>query len=258
MKLLKAIIKTVIISAIPAVLSYLANSSLPFDKLIEWKVLSAEVDIPLVQDWCLWLSIGMTAVLLSLNLIITQHKYECTLEERDRLIKMAKSILENSFVKKYFQEHVDFNMRFFVPKYSVLYWLADRLKFKYIKKKFVIKNIELIADPGITKDLQFEVSPKVEGLVGQCYTKKCVLWDDKLESTNTTAYNLDQHQISRTTDLKWIICCPIYGHTSEIVAILALDGKTNTAITDNEKTLGLELTAFSRMLFDAVPQLFKR
>ena len=149
-------------------------------------------------------------------------------------------------------------MRIFVPKYHWLYSLADRFKIGGIKKRFVIKNIDLIADTGITKDLQFEVSPMVEGLVGKCYRDKCVLWDDKLESTNSTKYNLDAHQISRTTDLKWSICCPIYGNTGEIVAILALDGKTTTQINDEEKQLGLELTAFSRMLFDAVPQLFKR
>lgn len=258
MKLLKTIIKTLFISAIPASLSYLANSSLVFDKLIGWKVLSAEADVPLIQDWCLWLSIVMTALLLSLNLIITQHKYESAREERDRLIKMAKTILENSFVKKFFQEHVEFNMRFFIPKHHFWYWVADKLKFKGVKKKFVIKNIDLIADQGITKDLEFEVSPRMEGLVGRCYHDKSVLWDDKLESTNTTDYNLDAHQISRTTDLKWIICCPIYGPTSEIVAILALDGKTSAKITDPDRKLCVELSAFSRMFFDSVPQLFKR
>lgn len=258
MKLVKTIAKTIIMSAIPAILSYLANSALVFDKLIEWKVLNAEADVPLIQDWCLWLSIAMTALLLSLNLIIAQYKYERTREERDSLIKMAKTILENSFVKKFFQEHVDFNMRFFIPKHHYLYWIADKLNLKFVKKKFVIKNIDLIADQGITKDLEFEVSPKTEGLVGKCYRDKSVLWDDGLESTNTTDYHLDAHQISRTADLKWIICCPIYGPTSEIVAILALDGKTNAKITDPEKKLCVELSAFSRMFFDSVPQLFKR
>lgn len=259
MKLVKTIIRIIIISAVPAVLSYLANSSLIFDKLIEWKVLSAEVNISLIQDWCLWIGIVFSAFALSLNLIRTQYKYDRTLEERNCLIKMAKSILASSFVKKYFPDYVDFDIRIFVPKRQWLYSIADRCGLEGTKRKFIIKNIDLIADPGITKNLQFEVSPNIEGLVGQCYSQKKVLWDDDLESTNSTGYNLTKHQISRTADLKWSICCPIYGNSYEIVAILALDGKTNTSINkEDEAVLAVELTAFSRLLFDSVPQLFKR
>lgn len=259
MKLVKTIFKILFLSAIPATLSYLSNSTLVFDKLIAAKVLNADVNISLIQDWCLWVGISFSSLFLSLNLIITKGKFDRTTEERDCLIKMAKTILASSFVKKFFPDHVDFDMRIFVPKYQWLYSAADRLRIKKISKKFVIKNINLIADQGITKDLQFEVSPQVEGLVGQCYIQKQVLWDDNLEATNSMEYNLGKHQISRTADLKWCICCPIYGNANNVVAILALDGKTCTTISKSDgKSLAIELTAFSRLLFDSVPKLFKR
>ena len=52
-KFLKEVILVVIFSVISAVLSYLANSSLIFDKMILHGFLSENVNIPLIQDYCL-------------------------------------------------------------------------------------------------------------------------------------------------------------------------------------------------------------
>lgn len=259
MKLLKNVIKTIFISGVAALLSYLSSSSFVFDKLQKLNVLSPNIDIPLMQDWCLWIGIAISSLFLSLNLIITQHKYERALEERNCLVAMAKSILASSFVKRYFSKEVTFDIRIFVPKRPLWYAILDLLHIKTFRKKFVIKNISLIADQGITKGLQFEVYPEIEGLVGQCYVQKKVLYDDDLKTTNERDYNLGKQQISRTNNLSWIICCPVFGNNDEVVAILALDGKAKISISkNNEGTLGAELSAFSRMLFDAVPKLFKR
>lgn len=153
----------------------------------------------------------------------------------------------------------DFDIRIFIPKFPTLYKIADFLRIPNVPRKFVIKNIELIAEPGTTNNLEFEVFPHQEGLVGDCYFRKAMVYDDDLETTNSINYNLGQNQITRTSNLKWSICCPVFEDSNTVVAILALDGKTKITIDQrNESALREQLIAFSRLLFDSVPQLFKR
>ena len=92
-----------------------------------------------------------------------------------------------------------------------------------------------------------------------CYNTMSMVYDDDLENTNDKIYQLNQTQINRTSDLKWSICCPICDNTSNVIAIIALDGKTRITIDDGKASaLKEELAAFSYMLYDSVPQLFKR
>ena len=258
-KIIKEILLVIIFSAIPSTLSYLANSSLVFDKLIQWRILSEGINVPLIQDYCLWIGIVFSAICLSLNLIITKIKYDGILDERNLLIKMNKDILSSSLGKRFLSDSSAFDIRIFIPKHLLLYKITDRLRINNISKKFIIKNVDLIANQGVTKDLQFEVSPKQEGLVGLCYHNKVMVYDDDLENTNNKNYSLNQNQISRTTNLKWSICCPVCDENDTVIAIIALDGKTKITI-DKEKEVALrtDLLAFSRMLADSVPQLFKR
>ncbi len=258
-KFLKEVILVVIFSVISAVLSYLANSSLIFDKMILHGFLSENVNIPLIQDYCLWIGIVLSALFLSLNLIITKFQYDRVLEERNSLIKMNKDILSSSLGKRFLSDSSNFDIRIFIPKHLWLYKIADKLHIDKISKKFAIKNIDLIANQGVTKDLEFEVSPETEGLVGICYQTKAMVYDDNLEKTNNEIYKLNQNQIARTTSLKWSICCPVCDESNSVIAIIALDGKTKITINkEKEAALRDELLAFSRMLADSVPQLFKR
>lgn len=258
-KIAKQIISVIILSAIPAFLSYLANSSLVFDKLIEFGLLGESINIPLVQDYCLWIGIVFSSIVLSFNLIVTKVKCDHILEQRNLLIKMNKDILTSSLGRRFLSESSAFDIRIFIPKNPILYKFVDKLHIPNIPRKFAIKNIDLIAEQGITKDLQFEVYPNQEGLVGLCYNTKAMVYDDDLEHTNDKNYHLNKSQIGRTSNLKWSICCPVLDKTETVVAVIALDGKTRITIDkEKETTLREEIVAFSCMLYDSVPQLFKR
>ncbi len=256
---IKQTIIVIVLSAIPAFLSYAANSSLIFDKLIEVGVIGEFLDVPLIQDYCLWIGIAISAFGLSLNLLITKIKHEQILEQRNSLIKMNKDFLASSLGRRFLSDTSAFDIRIFIPKHFVWYRICDTLHFNKVKKKFVIKNIDLIAEQGATKNLQFEVEPNQEGLVGLCYKNKALVYDDDLEHTNVANYKLGQHQIARTSKLKWSICCPVCDGNDNVVAIIALDGKTKITIDkSNETALAEEIVVFSRMLYDSVPQLFRR
>ena len=103
-KIIKNILITLLISAIPSVLSYLASSDLIFDYLIEKNIVGSAIDVPFVQDCCLWTGIAISALFLSLRLIIIQIRFESIQEERNMLIKM------NLFLKHFLLFTLVFNM----------------------------------------------------------------------------------------------------------------------------------------------------
>lgn len=258
-KNISAFFVVVLFSAIPSALSYLANSSLIFEWLKKYEIIGQGVNIAAIQDRCLWLGIILSAVFLSANLFWKTVQRNQAIEERNSLIKMNKSILATALGETFHCNQLSFSVRIFIPKHQIFYAFADWIKLKNFKKSFIIKNIDLISDEGRTKDLQFEVSPKQEGLVGACYAGRMMVYDDDLENTNSKDYNLGEHQISRTSNLKWSVCCPIHDESNAVVAIIALDGTSKITIDkSNENALREHLVAFSRMLYDFVPQLFKR
>lgn len=270
----KQIIKQLLLIALPTAissfLSYAAQSDLFFDKLIEYGIFSESINISLAQDYCLWIGIFISFIFLSSNLFITKIKYNKMLCQRNLLIKMSKDLLTSTLGARFLSNSSNFDIRIFVPKHPTIYSLSNSKLFKCltknnekltVKKKFSIINDELIAEEGITKGLQFEVFPNPQGLVGKCYNSGLMVYDDNLEKTNSTIYSLNKNQIAKTSNLKWSICCPVFNDNEDIIAIIALDGKTKIRIDDDEDKkdeLRQQMIGYSRMLYDSVPQLFRR
>lgn len=255
-KTIKEFFKVLLATLVPSGLTYLANSDYFFQKLIEKRIIGESFNITQTQDVLLVLGIISSVLLLSLNLFFSKMRYNKTIEQRDQLLTMNAEIMKSALKPLGFG---DFDIRIFIPEHPIYYKILGLKKDVLGKKVFIIKNIQTLAKEGLTKNLQFEVQPNPQGLVGMCYEQKMICYDDDLENTNTTDYNLDNNQISRTSDLKWSICCPVFNNSEDIVAILALDGKTRMKIEKSqEKAIYDNLVCFSRLLFDASPNLFKR
>ena len=257
----KIILSVLIFTAIPSFLSYVSNSDYFFTKLIGAGILSENItkSIDLIQDGCLIASIVLSVILLSVTSAKAQIKHELMLEQRNLLIKMNKDNLKTALVEKFSKEFSNFNIRIFIPKHPRWYALLKWLHVRNHKVSFIIKNIPQIAEAGITTNLEFEVYPKCEGLVGLCYEKKVMYYDDNLTENNSTSYNLGDNQIARTSNLEWSICCPVFESANDVIAIIALDGTEKLTIDKSrEVELSKQIVVFSRMLYDAVPQLFRR
>lgn len=69
-RIAKHVLFTITFSAIPAFLSYMANSSFLFDKLKQSGFLVKNADISLIQNYCLILGIIISTIALSANLCI--------------------------------------------------------------------------------------------------------------------------------------------------------------------------------------------
>lgn len=258
-KIIRRVSTTAFISFLAAFLSYVSNSDYIFSLLINNNILNATVDVNAIQDVCLWVGIAISAIGLSRRLIIAETKHEQVLEERNQLIQMNKDLLSGALTNICTANVMDFDIRIFLPKYPRWYKFCRKFSLWNCKEKFVIKNVDVIAEARTTSKLEFEVFPNAQGLVGTCYKEAALVYDDNLEVTNSTNYNLTRYQITRTSDLKWCICCPIFDSNDAVVAILALDGRTLIRIdAQNKDVLVNQILTFSNMLYASVPQLFRR
>lgn len=150
-------------------------------------------------------------------------------------------------------------MRIFVPE-KTLKWRITHIINKNNALFFRIKNIDGLAEAGITNDLKFQVLPPEEkqGLVGECFVTKKMVYDDNLIQSNSTDYHLSEYQINKTNDLRFIIVCPIFSENGEVIAIIAFDSKNDIKVTqENKEALSDLILNYTQQLYEKVPELFK-
>lgn len=233
-KILSIIVKGLIFSCIPALLTSLSTTN-TLDALQKAGYIGNAVNISKCKDVCTIISILLTFVLLTANLIIHEINEEKYRNQAQQLLKFNKDILVKTLSEHLGREYCDINIRIFVP-YKNLYWRIAHYFNKNIPLMFSIKNIDGLANAGLTSSLKFQVSPSEskQGLVGACYQERKIIYDDNLQETNNTDYNLSDFQKSKTSDLKFIIVCPVFNQNKNIDAIIAFDSKHEIKINKNE------------------------
>lgn len=111
----------------------------------------------------------------------------------------------------------------------------------------------------MTKGLKFQVCPseKMQGLVGECYNKGKIVFDDNLKKTNSELYNLTEYQIHKTNDLKFIIVCPVFSEEKEIISIVAFDCKHEIKLEKSNDNFINAILNYTQQLYEYVPELMK-
>lgn len=259
------VVQGVIFSLFPALFAYLGQSDNILDYLQKKQYVGIGVNINGLKDLCLVVSILLTFLLLTVNLICSQMRENAYKKQRLAFIKFNKEIFIKTLIDALGKEYANINIRIFVPDKPVL-WHIKRLIAKLFRKNiklfFKIKNIEGLAEPGLTNNLSFEVEPNHQGLVGECYQKHQMILDDNLEESNETNYNLNGYQINKTNNLKFILVCPLFdmNKNDEIKAIVAFDStfpiKVDTK--DKERILRRSVLNYTQQLQEYAPELFER
>lgn len=252
----KHYIVNILLPFLTAILSFLAKSNWFNEILLQFK-LDASI-ISKIQDICLGISVLLTSLIISVTLFIKDNKIRVAKEQSEHLIAMVKDTFNTTLNAELHQKN-EFNIRIFVPHKSLLY------KFLHIFNKnyplsFVIKNHSHLAKCDKTNELSFIVFPadKAQGLVGQTYTNRKIVYDCKLDENNKTGYNLTEYQQSKTDDLKFSLTCPILNSNNEIISIVAFDTVNSVNITSqNESTICKAVNNFSRLLYESIPDYFK-
>ena len=154
--------------------------------------------------------------------------------------------------------HID--VRIFVPEKTLKWRISPYCEHKNNALFFRIKNIDGLAEPGITNDLKFQVLPEErrQGLVGECFKTKKMVYDDNLIQSNSTEYHLSEYQINKTNDLRFIIVCPVFSENGDVVAIIAFDSKNDIKVTEeNKEALSNLILNYTQQLYEKVPELFR-
>ena len=252
------IFKYIIYITIPAFSSYLASDRTIVQWLIRKRVLAPGFNIQLFQSLCLLCSIIFSTFVLNLKLISYERNGERLRKERDGLYNVIKEFVNNNFVNISGDENFTFNLRIFVPEVRISRLLKSLLFHQAKEKWFVICNIEPFAKKDITEHLRFRVEPQKQGLVGDAYGSKSIVYDDTLELTNSTNYSLEQTQLHRTSNLKWSLCVPILDDNNTVVAIMAFDSDSSQLdINLNKDEIRTLANVLAIMMRDSVPDLFK-
>lgn len=251
------VVKGIIFSLFPAICSVLGSSD-TLDKLQVGGYIGPNVDIGQLKNFSIVLSVFLTFILLTVNLIISEIEENKYKKQARQLIKYNKDILVSTLSEYVGKEYCDLNIRIFVP-YKNISWIVGKVFPQFRKKWFCIKNEEGIAEAGITDNLKFLVEPfeKREGLVGECYYQRKMVYDDNLENTNEVEYNLSEYQVNKTRNLKFIIACPTFSKDKEIDAIVAFDSTNTIKLENGNDKFTDAILNYTQQLHEYVPELFK-
>lgn len=251
------VVKNLIFSFIPAILTYLSKSDNILDSMQIKGYIGKNVNIINVKDNLLILSIVLTFFLLTYNIIRIEFDKNYYLEQRNNMLGFNKSIFISALEKSVGIKSMDLDIRIFVPKKT----LCNRIVSVFNKGRrldYYIRNIDILAKPGITNNLKFEVFPIPQGIVGEAYTSKSMIYDPDLKNTNCTSYNLNQYQINKTNDLRFCLCCPIFNSNGDIISVMSFDSKREIVINkENEKVFMSSFSTFTQSLYEYVPDIFK-
>lgn len=251
------VIKGIIFSLIPAFCTYLSQAENMLDWLQKKNYIGTEINLEFVRQCAGILSIIFTFVFLTVPLIIVNLQSSSYKSQRDVLIKNNKEILQTTLKDQLYLDSCKLNIRVFVPYTSLRHKICKWFKIK-TKNVYYIKNIEGLAEKDITDNLKFEVYPNKQGLVGVCYEQKAMLYDDDLENSNETNYNLTHYQIAKTNQLKFILVCPIFSENEEIIAIVSFDSCDKIKIKEDSKEIVRKIILnYTQSLYECIPDLFK-
>ena len=249
----KILIKNISFSFMPALLSYLSKSENILNNLQSKGYIGKNVDIYSIKDRCLILSIVLTFILLTYNIIKAEIERNYLLEQRNQLLGFNKKIFTSVLSDEMNVKNIDLNLRIFVPRKTILNYINKNYKLEY-----VIRNLNNLAEAGLTNNLKFEVYPNPQGLVGECFVSKQMIYDTDLKNTNATDYKLTKYQIDKTHDLRFILCYPILNTKGKVVSIISIDSKQEIDVNnDNKYALINSVTTFVLSLYEYIPDIFK-
>lgn len=257
-KKLHIILKGILFSLIPTLFTLLGSNDILYD-LQKNRYIGTSIDVKCLKDCLSTTGAILTFLFITFNISSHETKEKEYKDQSTQLLKNNKEILLKTLSQCLGIDYVSFNIRIFLPHKNI-YWKLLHHFNPETPLFYHIKNVNGLADVGTTNNLKFCVDPpaKQEGLIGECYKEKKIVYDNNLKETNGTKYNLSQFQISKTNDLKFCLACPIFKE-KEIVAIITFDSKQEIKITqDIASSLPDIILNYSQLLYENVPQIFKK
>ncbi|WP_133158776.1 hypothetical protein [Clostridium thermosuccinogenes] len=257
----KIVLRVIFVSFIPVLLNYLAKSENCLDDLQKSGFIGQNINIRLWKDIFLLISALFTTIFLSIKLACLEANQKIIANQRESLIKYNKEIFFKALGNKLMTTDKNINVRIFVQKKGILLHVKKilaKITNGYIQYKeiFTIRNIEGLADTGITKNLSFEVCPEPQGLVGQCYKLRTIIFEDNFKR-NCINYNITEYQKNKLNDIEFWLCAPIFNEKGEIISIVSFDSAQKVNISKANKSVWIDMvTNYCQFLYEYLPELF--
>lgn len=221
-------IKTVGLSIIPAILIYNGKTEGFFIFLKEHKFSDTTFNPVTTQFWCFLIGCLWAGLVVPVQLAKTKNKLKQKEDEFNDLLKFNKDIYFKSAKEKVKKQSVNFRTRVFVPEKGLE---RQWKKIRHRKIEFHLKYFKSISDTISNKNLHFEVTPNIQGMIGKTFERKSILIDFDVQKTD---YNLTHYQKSNTGDVKFCSTVPIFNKDNEVKAIISVDSDKEVVFKDVE------------------------
>lgn len=255
------VIRTILLSLLPASFTYLGLSDNIIDYLKSNGYLGSNFNVTLTKHVFTILS----TLFVSVYLFYKHEKYIIrirTLEKQRRdLIIDNKVIFLQALVNKVENENLNnLHIRIWVEKsnfsYLVKKWFFTKFNMKFTKV-FTIRNVEGLSTSDITNDLSFKVYPDWQGMVGLCYNERKIIYDQNVRSSKFD-YRLTDHQKTKINGTKFCMCAPIFTDKDEVISIISFDSESEIEIPNSKKKDFEDIVnIYSQRLYINCPEVFQ-
>ncbi len=225
---MKEYFKTIGLSLIPTFLIYIGKAEGFFNYLKVHNFIKEEADIKNLQFWCFLIGCLWAGLVTPVQFANIKNKLKEKENDFDELLKFNKDIYFKSTKDKIKRQNINFRTRVFIPEKGFeKHWKNIIHK----KKEFHLKHYKSISDALTNKELHFEVTPSIQGMIGKTYNEKKIFIDFDVQQGD---YNLTHYQKSRTSDVKFCSTVPIFDKENEIKAIISVDSEKEVILEQNE------------------------
>jgi hypothetical protein len=210
-----------------------------------------------IKNWCMWIGGLWIVIILGLDLLTTKAAYDRVERQRNSLLRLNKDMLLKVWKSSDCPDlPPNVNVRIYVAQNRILEFFANLRRGRPVNAiRFYVRNVNGLAESGLTDRLSFEVSPNPQWLVGQCYQKNDIMVECNLRNAQ---YSLDQWQKNKISALKWCICVPVHNELDDqVIAVVQFDSETPANVNQWPDKIYEEIhVPFCMILYEAVPELF--
>lgn len=258
LKFFWTVVRILLFVATPAFFAYLSSEKNIIDVLIAKNILGANINIDLVKQFFLILSVTISNLILVVIYERSLFKRKLLTAKNASLFNDFKISFLSSLATEIENPRVQ-NLKFRVWRKpnKFIQTINNMFRKKIKTEKLIMIELTGLTDSDTTKGLEFEITPNLQGLVGRCYNTKNIEYEEDISQLNEM-YNLTKFQISKTRNTKFCLCVPIFGKNDEVVSILSLDCAEAIQIPESKEQIVADLiTLFIQDLNKYFPKLFK-
>lgn len=250
-----------IITSIPALLAYLSSSNAFLEWLVEKEIIAVQS-----KNFISTLLGIASLVLPSLILFFLYEYYKIKAEklqiQRDKILYLLKDTYFTVYEKNMeFPEGTfeNLSMRVWKPK-SAVFFTKNKLSIKWKVRLFELSTKYNFDKNNFKDKLRFEIFPNTQGLIGECFQTKKIVYSKNVAKESKRKFNLDDHQLAVTEDTKFVLCVPMFDPTTKkINSIISFDLEKEVQIpTSKRKYTTKFFRYFCNDLNGIAPEIFSK